>query len=214
MKKIKLFFVLKQHNKGQAFMEMAILIIFLLIMVLGMVEFGNLLNQYISLVDGAREGARFGSNNDPFYDEIAKKDIYGAPQESFFTKIDTIVEGTGKPDDAGAIAPIILNYKKYPDDVVISFISVRTGGSYITYGPWSSHKKQLTSKILDDPDFISGSLDSAAPNTGILIVEIFYNYEQIMNSPIFTMFVPNPIPVHAYAVMPLSGAEPTPVVGP
>ena len=190
-------------------MEMTIILGILLLLLMGMVEFGNLLNQYINLVDGAREGARFGSNQDPFSDPVTNQDNYAVVQDSFYQKICVIVDGcdTG---ESGSIAPIELKAEN-GDDVLISFLSIRTGGTYIVYGPWPQYHNR-TSKILTDPAFITGSLNVNAPNTGVLIVEIFYAYKQLLGLPIFTVVIPNPIPVHAYAIMPLSAAEPTPVI--
>ena len=59
---------LKSAQRGQSYIELTLILMVLLTMLVGMVEFGNLLNQYITLVDGAREGARYVSNDDPFDD--------------------------------------------------------------------------------------------------------------------------------------------------
>ena len=48
-----------------------------------------------------------------------------------------------------------------------------------------------------------------APNAGILVVEIFYNYPQLLKLPVLTSIVPDPIPLYLYSVMPISSAEPT-----
>jgi hypothetical protein len=45
-----------------------------------------------------------------------------------------------------------------------------------------------------------------APPSGVLLIELFYNYDQQLNLPLFNIV--NPIPVYAYAIMPLSAAEP------
>jgi len=217
MKKLKLFFVRKQHHKGQAFMEMAVVSLCLLILLLGMIEFGFLLNQYIVLVDAAREGARFGSNNDPYQitDPVTGNttEDYSVIQNSFYKNIDLVIDN-GTDGEAGAIAPLKFNPNE--DDILISFLSIRTGGTYLISGPWHKYPngKHPTSKLLSDPSFITNSLNTDAPNTGILIVEIFYAYQQRINAPVFTLFIPNPIQVHAYAIMPLTAAEPTPVIAP
>ena len=58
---------------------------------------------------------------------------------------------------------------------------------------------------------INAMLDAASPNTKAFVaVEFFYCYEQVLNLPVFTDFVPNPIQVHAYTIMPLPEGEPTP----
>jgi len=220
MKKLKLLFIRKQSDKGQSFVEMTLLLIILLILVLGMIEGGNLLNQYINLVDGAREGARFGSNSDPFScDDAAHHQIYDYSQCSgiFFHNVDLIVDGYSTYDKAGAIAPIILDPDN--DEVMIYFLSIQNGKFFTVNnnqgipGIWCkfncvSHAR--TESLLNNGTFILDSLQDAAPNTGVLVVEIFYAYHQILNSPIFTFWVPNPIQVHTYAIMPLSAGEPTP----
>ncbi len=49
-----------------------------------------------------------------------------------------------------------------------------------------------------------------APNTGYILVEIFYNYEHRLGLPWITAVVDNPLLIHTYAFMPLTSAEPTP----
>jgi hypothetical protein len=53
-------------------------------------------------------------------------------------------------------------------------------------------------------------LDSLAPDTGMVVVEVFYHYDQILG--FWQIFgIPDPIQVHSYAIMPVSAAEPTPI---
>jgi hypothetical protein len=226
----KVIFYFRLHNKGQSFMELALVLSILLLLVTGMVEFGNLLNQYINLVDGVREGARFGSNNDPFFISDKNSPDYGkidysAPQESFFQNIDKVIEGdTSLPvsERTSAIAPIVLDpvthgvrtpsgepYKA--DDILITFYGVSGNtitGTFPSAEPWAKYPSGQVSKITDGD--IRGYLEPGAPATGILVVEIFYNYHQLLKLPLFTTVISDPIPVHSYAVMPLSGAEATP----
>jgi hypothetical protein len=64
---------------------------------------------------------------------------------------------------------------------------------------------------------IKSKIHSDTPNTGIVVVEIYYHYHQILR---FFDFAndnqfndPNKkytITVHSYSIMPLSAAEPTP----
>jgi hypothetical protein len=193
--------------KSQSLMELAIILPVLLILLSGVVEFGNLLNLYINLVDGAREGARAGSLADPFVRDTSTFAI----DENFFVQIDELVEGKvdsgGNRLSKGAIDPVELN--PATDDVVISFFSI-SGASVLRFpyaGGWSrwSHK---TSAFSDSQ--VHDRLVSGAPDTGIVLVEVFYSYSQILKMPFFTTFVPDPIQVHTYAFMPLSAAEPTP----
>jgi hypothetical protein len=199
-------FRLKLGGKGQSFVELAIVVSILLLLLSGMVEFGNLLNQYVNLVDGAREGARFGSNTDPF---DHADPTYGTLRSGFFTDIDLVIEGAGTALDAGALSPILLDPAR--DDVLISFVGVAGGGTLFrrwpTAGPWRKYGNHTTQ--VSDAEILA-SLSTAAPNTGFVVVEIFYAYDQLLKMPFFTVVVPDPIRVHTYVIMPLSAAEPTP----
>ncbi len=62
---------------------------------------------------------------------------------------------------------------------------------------------------MTDAEIIT-DLDSTAPNTGLVLVEVFYDYHQLLGLPFFTDVLPDPIPVHTYSIMPYPGAEPTP----
>jgi hypothetical protein len=198
-------FRLKRDGKGQSFVELAIVLSILLLLLSGMVEFGTLLNQYVNLVDGAREGARYGSNRDPF---DHADPTYNTLDSTFFTDIDLVVEGTGVLANAGALAPMLLD--PTTDDILISFVGVSGGTAIVrwpTAGPWSKYGNHTTQ--VSDSEILA-NLSSAAPDTGLLVVEIFYAYHQILKMPFFTAAVPDPIQVHTYAIMPLSAAEPTP----
>jgi hypothetical protein len=52
------------------------------------------------------------------------------------------------------------------------------------------------------------------PSTGIVIVEVFYHYDQKLKLPWITAFVPDPLPLHFATIMSLSSAEPTPTPEP
>jgi hypothetical protein len=61
---------------------------------------------------------------------------------------------------------------------------------------------QKTSKITTAQ--LNERLHEDAPSTGLLVVEIFYHYDQIFD------FLPYELDVHAYSIMPLSSVEATP----
>ncbi len=56
----------RKSQKGQSFVELALVVVFLMIFVAGIVEFGFALNNYLNLVDASREAVRYSSNFDPF----------------------------------------------------------------------------------------------------------------------------------------------------
>ena len=49
-----------RNEKGQSLVEFAILLPFLLLLLMGILEFGIMLNSYLTIHNSAREGARLG----------------------------------------------------------------------------------------------------------------------------------------------------------
>jgi hypothetical protein len=56
---------------------------------------------------------------------------------------------------------------------------------------------------------LQAMLDPSAPNTGVVLVEIFFNYDMILGLPWITAFIDNPVVLHAYTIMPNTFVEPT-----
>jgi hypothetical protein len=186
-----------KSEKGQSFIELSLIVIFLMIFVAGIVEFGFLLNNYLSLVDASREAVRFSSNFDPF-------DEFGVLDPDFFIQTGQLTEQV--------LAPLVMD-PTMGDDIVITFFSV-SDSVYDRYPNdlgWSVYGTQTT-KLTNTE--IQSRLDSTAPPAGFLLVEIFYNYPQVLKLPVFTEFVQDPMPVYVYAVMPLPAAEPHPTPTP
>lgn len=186
----------KNTEKGQSFLELSLVVIFLMIFVAGVVEFGFLLNNYLNLVDASREAVRYSSDFNPFIIDP----VTGAKSldDDFFTATFNLTEDV--------LQPIVLDSSK-GDDIVISFFSVADG--YYQRYPDDNGRSLYGNQVskLTNAE-IQSRLDSSAPPTGVLLVEIFYHYSQILKLPVFTAFVRDPMPVYAYAVMPLAAAEP------
>jgi hypothetical protein len=51
---------------------------------------------------------------------------------------------------------------------------------------------------------------SGAPDAGILMVEVHYNYHHVLGLPWMTAWLPNPLHLRAYTIMPMRSAEPAP----
>jgi len=221
----KFGFLKNKHIKprGQSLVELAIVLAVLMFMLVGIAEYGFLLNGYLNLVDATREAARFGANVDPFYlDEFDVQQL----DMNFFVRPDTSMPPNNDPADPDYnpsgladyvehfLQPLVLD-ADLGDDIVISFFSVNGAGDIVRF-PISM---PLGYSYFDNKDslFSDGEITariaeaSGAPPTGVLLIEVFYNYPQTLNLPVFSNIIPNPIPVHAYAIMPLSAAEPTPL---
>ncbi len=197
----------QKKQRGQSFLELAIVLSVLLFMLAGVVEFGYLLNQYITLVEGTRETARFLS---PF---IFVNDDGSLNSNVYLNGVGHMIGGSVEteqgliviPAERASIAPIRLD-AALGDDVVISVFSIRED-SVITRFPDNdgySHLGNQSSKFTNAE--ISAKLVSGAPSAGAVLVEVYYHYHQILG---LMEGWTGPILVHTYSIMPLSGAEPT-----
>ncbi len=204
--------------------ETVLMLPLLLLMLSGLLEFGFALNQYLNILDAAREGARYASDGDP----NIRDSVTDCSSIDFYMKTACLVEQTA--------APVTLD--PATDDVVLSIFQVVTGtvwarlpdlpvddppGGVETAGEWhrygmggacSGNDCNPSRFCAADSDCavpgtidIRPLLDPAAPNTAVLVVEIFYGYKQILKLPWVTTFVPDPIELHTYTIVPLPAAE-------
>jgi hypothetical protein len=226
----RLFARIRTRRQGQSFVELMLVALILAFMLAGVVEFGFLLNNYLKVLDGTREGARFSSSSEPFKyceleDVISKGCDLGTIIDSdldfFVLTVQEMIR---------VMSPIVLNGNR-GDDIIISIFSV--AGSSITRWPeswltgWSlcgDYSDSAFQDYLDPANWngcsaqntqfsdsqILGLMDPGAPESGVLLVEIYYHYPQQLKFPVYADVFPDPIPVYTYSVMPISAAEPTP----
>jgi len=190
----------KKTEKGQSFVELMLVVIFLVMFILGVVEFGTLLNEYLNLVDGAREAARIISDYDP------EEFTFPAFEEEAITIAKEVM------------LPLVLD-QSLGDDIVVSYFIVGKDDAgdaahaaftrYPTGNPnldGYDHMGNEATKFLDAD--VQARVDGDELSRGIFLIEIFYNYPQRLKIPVFSDIVPDPIPVYAYVFMPLPGFKP------
>jgi len=243
----RFFLSRKSSRRGQSFTELALILLILALVLAGVIEYGFLLNSYLHVLDGAREGARISSNSNPFKLVLQADGSYkyDPGQQNYVFYMLTAVQV------AGTMTPVLLNPTADPatsDDVVVSVFSGSYGGSpqvarYPIDAPdvngWSlcRHFDEVVSfffttyhqgppSYLTNPNWQNGNcvprgssfsstdianrLNSSAPGTGMILVEVYYHYSQVLKLPVLTSFLPDPVPLYTYTIMPLSSAEPTP----
>jgi len=109
----------------------------------------------------------------------------------------------GLPDTDGVWSLYADNWTKNCDGTLRSttpFFPYTYGGSPGTPGSWAP-----------TPTFGPGTIIPAGPpDKGMVLVEIYYCHHQLLNLPIISDLIPNPIPLHAFTVMPAPQAAPTP----
>jgi hypothetical protein len=213
----------QRKNHGQSFVELALVVLILALMLSGVVEFGFLLNSYLKVLDGTREAARY-ANNGVAYKWDTTLGQYISLQNFYTSTAQETIQ---------VMSPVVLN-GNLGDDVVISVFSVGAPPSPtivrwpagLTFG-WNLCDNRLDPGISGSlitanwnsctakrsnftTAMIQSRMDPSAPASGIVLVEVFYHYPQILKLPVFEQVIPDPIPVYTYSIMPLSSAIPTP----
>jgi hypothetical protein len=190
---------------GQSLVEFTVLLPVLVMMLSGLIEFGFMLNYYLDLIDAAREAARFAADDDPI--RLADG-TYSDPNPGFYTRAQTVTLDSINIGSGGQI-----QLDPGTDDVVISAFSI-LGGTVDDRFPAGSGENGLPLYGNDISRFnnarIQSLLDPTAPNSGLVLIEIFYDYDMILGLPWITAFVQDPIRLYAYSIMPNPNVEPTP----
>jgi len=211
-----------RKSRGQSLVELAIAFPVILILFTGLIEFGFILNYYLSLLDATREAARFYSNADPFEDGFRVGNCMcpasTCPNEAPVDTADADCDRAAFYD--GAAAMVLKNlqprdlahpeedssrkifFNPSTDDIIISVFDIRGAGLMTRYPAGDYHWFGNMESGISDAD-ITNQLISGAPNKIILLVEVYYAHHQILAFPWFSMFVPDPVMLHAYTMMPM-----------
>ena len=215
---------LHAKSRGQSLVEIAIAFPMLIILFSGMIEFGFIINYYLSLLDGTREAARFYSNLDPFEDgeiigncqcpitlcsdeDPADTLDVDCDRQSFYSDTSAMVKENLEPHDADDTSRKIL-LDPARDDIIVTVIS-EDDGALTRFPAGFENFRQYGNQLSKfDDAAVSSLLVTDAPDTGILIVEVWYGYDQVLNLPWLDPFLPDPVMLHAYTIMPLIAAEP------
>jgi len=198
--------------RGQSLVEITLLLPLLLIVVSGLLEFGFILNEYLTVMDAARNAARFSSDG-MFTSRDGNHDC-NSTADFFRQSACVVIQELAQEQPNVSIDP------DEGDDIIVSVFSVVSGtgvterhpGEYDERG-WSysldlpGHGARERSSLINTAS-VDNRLDISAPNTGLLLIEVFYSYEQKLSLPWITAFVDDPVILHVYSFMPLVSAEP------
>lgn len=198
---------LPHKSKAQSLVEFAIALPVLFMLFSGVVEFGFALNYYLSILDATRESARYYSNYDPFTRD-SDGNITGDDITLFYEGAAGLALANLDPtvlDPSYQGRRIILDPSI--DDIIVTVYAKDSTGvvSYPVSGSFRAFSQQTS---LFTTSEIESRFESGSPNAGVLVVEVHYNYNQVLALPWLTPFVPNPLPLRAYTIMPLIAAEP------
>ena len=191
-----------QKTKAQSLVEFAIALPIMIVLLSGVVEFGFALNYYLSILDASRQAARWGANENPF-DPVTGTDNY-----VFYTSVAGEARYNLDPTVANpSYVGRRIELDPSVDDVVITVFSV-SGTTVTRYPTAGSYRLYGNVTPIFNSSTITSNLVSGAPNAGVLVVEVHHNYHQVLRLPWLTPFVPDPMYLRAYSIMPLSAAEP------
>ncbi len=197
----------KRLPLGQSLVEVALFFPILLIVFSGLIEMGFWLVDYLAVVDAARNAARFASDN---YYYIRDSNTDCTTTHDFYRQAACDVLTELKQERP----KIVLDTAS--DDIVVSAVSVLQNYGVVARFPppngWWSYYGHFGSQVSNAE--INSRLDLSAPSTGLVVVEVFYHYHQRLKLPWIQAFIPDPILIHAVAIMPLVSAEPTPTPSP
>lgn len=192
----------RRKSMGQSLVEFAIALPIILWLFTGVIEFGFALNYYLSMLDATRYAARWGSANGlPFvsgYGSATNVPFYQTITGLVVRYLDPKIENPAYDGRRFPLDPTM-------DDVVIT-VWGSSGGNVVRYPVEGPYRLYSNADPIFDETEVESRLISGSPNEGILIVEVHYNYHQVLRLP--WLMPLDPILLRAYTIMPLSPAEP------
>lgn len=262
--------------RGQSFLELALVLPVLLIILLGLVEVAFFIGRYLDALDLTREASRFGSIRDPFAPVVSDYNCFTGDKFNFYWDTACIFSPPDQIDCEAALAENgddvgggnllwwcngmnkYLEFDPATDDVVISLYTVEktnaigqthpVGPEFVTdykgqtsyYWAFSNHKTgsfvatdnwkrdcegnvvpsrglyYTKARLQDMINVQSGEFPSEVTpsavnaNRGFIAVEVFFCHDHVLGLPGITAFIPDPLMIHAYTLMPLPASAPTP----
>jgi hypothetical protein len=200
--------------RAQSLVEFAISLPVLLLLLTGMVEFGFMMNTYLSVQDAARSTARRFSGIRPF-------DATGADDPAFYQGAAEYAIDLLAPAGDPQSRQIVMDPTR--DNILISLIGVEVDestdpdsiSSIIRYSGAEYYKYYA---MTDPPsgysdDSISALMtakDAEPADVGLLIIEIYYGYEGTLNLPWTQPFFSpaSPFMMYVSVIMPTIYAKP------
>lgn len=210
-------------TKGQSFVELALVLPVLALLLAGVVEIAFLYFSYMSALDLTREAARFASTRD--YRNMDGLPSSACEDTSLHYYYDTACFFT----DTGINSSLEISPTDYAD-VAISVFTVtgnqvtnrrpddNADGVFSTYqtNGVPNWKLDCAGNIVrTEPYMTNAELEAmfqadAPTEKGFVMVEVYYCYHHKIGLPFLTWVIPNPLRMHSYTIMPSSEAIPTP----
>lgn len=205
-----------RKSLGQSLVEFGITLPILILLFSGMVEFGFMLNTYLSVQDAVRTAARRFSNENPLMKDTAT----GLPVDDYDFYYDAAAAVVDALDQNAR--QIVVDPSR--DNVLISVLTIRVDEATdpdsiqnITRYPKDAEFFRLYPATT--PDTVYNDVEignyltangSVPVDMGILIIEVFYSYEGILHLPWTEPFFSEARPAMLYnsTIIPLVAVKP------
>jgi hypothetical protein len=211
-----------RRDEGQSLVEMAMTLPLLLLMFVGLIEIGAALRDYLIVVNANREGTRFAARGYWFESEESREEIFNRVIAA------AGVEQRGgdlvqflRPEiigDLPANTCMSVTYVQVPaqavfleDGVTRQLVDQPASAS----GPWSRGECSGSTTAVDidlgeletanrefnEKYFVTDPLLDQPSADDFVIVEVWFQHEQLLKLPIFTEFLPREFTLYARSQM-------------
>jgi hypothetical protein len=163
-----------KRERGQSFVELALILPLLVLLLVGLVETAFFARTYLIVLEASRESARLGARGAANFDN---------------DEIRTLVEQhlSREGYDSGLKDVIIVRADVGPGKVLNDYVAVSMLGS--------RQSVRLTKSTL------LSRLDPSDPRGRLIGVEIYYDHQPALGFPLISDLFPDPTTVHTYSIM-------------
>lgn len=211
------------RRRGQSLVEFTVLLPVLLILLSGVIEFGFMLNNYLDLIDAARDIARNATDDDPVHDEVGdfNDDPEHAPEPmGFYVRaydaLTAVLLGNREISiDPAAGDDMVISIFQYDaaSGALNRFPRAYTGTlagncNGLPQGDWRGWRLYCRRESAFATSDVANMIEANAPSSGFVLVELYHNYHMVLGLPWIRWFLPDPILLHAYTLMPNTAAAP------
>jgi len=208
-----------RRTEGQSLVELALILPLLLLMFAGLVEVGAALRNYLVVVNANREGTRFAARGRWFdsvdeVQEIFARVVAAAGIEQRGDQFVQILRPM-PIGDLGANTTIAIHYIQVPDQIdQLGGLAVEPA---VIHGPWYTGTVHLGRSEINAPAvaeaareanyefnqkyFIQDRLLDIPSEDNFVIVEVWFEHEQLLKLPFFTELLPETFTLYAQSTM-------------
>lgn len=120
-------------ERGQSLVELALILLFLLILVAGIADLGRMIFTYLTMRDAAQEGAVYGAIYPGQCEKVFNRTLANLPVSQTFTvtindltcPTEAECDCSGSPQSSGDIITVMVTVEDF--DITTPFISAITG---------------------------------------------------------------------------------------